>query len=476
MCLWQRIPTRVRNSRTRCIAILSIPLITLIGISACGLSKAQLRLGRAMYMVRSEIRPDYRDGMAILEQYRNDEKHKNAFVQHGMCEMTHATLGGNVQLADKVGKHVHLAVKRYQDADSETRAAMGNEAIKFFKGEPHERALLCFYTGLTCYLNGEYNDARVFFMQSLLASATRDEDMAEFRDDFRLGHFWLGRAYLKLGDEGNARVAFGRAGTRLLLKNENADIKKRQAERKKALDEELKGEALCYKQRSAGKQAVEGLLDLSKTVRRLEMPITLPDAAAEDQTEEWADVGELFLDPEFQKRINLIIVVELGRGPIKYLHGSSGSQDDFLRVEYKERAVDVYVDGRFSGPAFDLMDTYHQAITRGVKTRRGRQGGKAATKWILQQLPGIGTVADHWDIQADARYWTTLPGEVHVYGARVRPGLHDIAMKFHDINDYYLPRFDVSRHYINVPEEGETVLLLHSVENQENAFMLTRAP
>jgi tetratricopeptide (TPR) repeat protein len=443
-------------------------------LGACKPSREQVRFQRAMYGVRYEPCPDYRDGIAVLESHRQAPKEQNEFVQYGMCETTLAVLGGNYGLADEITKHAHLAVARYQDANSETRAAMGNEAVKFFKGEPHERALLCFYAGLVCYANGAYNDARVFFMQALLATATRDDDMAAFREDFALGHFWLGRAYLKLEQDDNARIAFRKAAARLAHKNEDRELKAMRAARTKAYKEELRSEAAGYKQGSKAQPPVAGIADLSRSVGRAEMPATLPDAADADPTEVRAETAEAFLDIGFQKQANLIIVGELGCGPLKYLTGSGGALDEFRRMDYKERSFDVYVDGYRSGPAFELLDTYHQAVTRGVKTRRGRQTGKAVTKEILTRVPLVGSVAGYWDIQADARYWTSLPGEYHVYAARVTPGLHTISLKCYDINDRYLPRFDVTRHFIVVPAEGEVVLVLNTVENQDNAYALTQ--
>ncbi len=449
-------------------------LVIATGPTGCGPSREQVRLQRAMTGVRYEPCPDYRDGIAILEQYRQAPKHRNEMVQYGMCETTLAVLGGNCGVADQVAKYCHLAVKKYQDADAETRAAWGNEAVKFFKGEPHERALLAFYAGLACYLSGEYNDARVFFMQSLLATATRDDDTAGFREDFPLGHYWIGRAYLRLDDDGNARVAFHKAGTRLAHKGEDKEFKKIQAAQKKAYKDELTAEKVCFKQFSKAKSPVEGMVDLSKGLARADMPEALPDAAGADPTQARAVTFEAFLDPQFQKQANLIIVVEMGCGPLKYLTGSSGAMDEFRRMDYKQRGADVYVDGHRSGPAFRLLDTYHQAVTRGVQTRRGRQMGKIVTKEILSHAPLVGGFVGYWDIKGDARHWSLLPGEYHVYAARVAPGLHTVTVKCYDANDRYLPRFDIIRHFVPVPAEGDVVLVLNTVENQDNAYVLTQ--
>lgn len=445
-------------------------LIVCAGLVGCA-APQDLRLAAAM-SVRHHPLPDYRDALSVLESYRNDPNSKNEYARYGMCQTTVGVLGGNYREARRVGIDTYTVVKKYQDATSETLAAMGAEAQKFFKGEPHERSLLCFYCGLSCYLSGDYNDARIFFMQSLLAAATRDEDMKEFREDFRLGHYWLGRAYLRLGQDDNARIAFQRAGEILRRHGFEKELQRLKQRRAREVKRELKLEAACYRNATKGKEPVDGVVDLSNAQTRADLPDTLPDTSGEDPIVASATDLGAFLDPGFQKRANLIIMVESGFGPIKYLAGSQRSWDKIMPSNFKERMVDIYIDGHKAGPAFCLCDTYHQAKTRGVKTRRGRQTGKAIAKEVLRRMPYAGMLFSHWDVSADARYIPVLPGEVHVFAARVTPGLHNISLRCFDINGAYLPRFDVDRHFICVPAEGEIALVMQTKENQDNAHVL----
>lgn len=443
-------------------------------VGGCGPSKEQIRLARAMSGGRCEVCPDCRDALVILEKYRNDDRHKDEYVQYGMCQTTAAVLGGNILDADRVAKETTEAVAKYHDATTETLAALGNEGVKFFKGKPHERALLDYYAGLACYLRGEYNNARIFFAQSLHATATRDDDMKQFRDDFQLGHFWLGRAYLKLGSQDNARVAFKKAGVVVPHQGQERELEQMKAQRAKAYKAELQAEAASYKQYGTGEEAVPGALDLSKPLTRNQAPEQLPGASQTDPIQRRAANFEDFLSPEFQQEANLIIVVEMGVGPVKVPSQVSSSFDDIKAVSYREKGVDVYVDGHLGGPGFRLLDTYHQAVTRGVQTRRGRQLTKTIAKEVLKRTPFVGTFAGLWNINADFRFWPSLPGEYHVYAARVSPGVHDLHFKFYDVNDNYLPRYDVTRHFISVPEKGERVMVIHALENKDNAYVLTQ--
>lgn len=444
-------------------------------LTGCGPSAEERRLQRAMFQVRTDPNPDLTEAIETLSARRSSEKHRSEFVQYSMCELTAAMMAGCRHHASELGKHAYLAVKKYEDVDRETLAAWGNEAIKFFKGEPHERAMLCFYVGLLCYIDGDYNNARVFFAQSLQSTATRDDDMANHREDFGLGHYWLGRAYLRLGETDDARVAFTKAGERQPLATEERDLTRIKKSRASAYKQQLELEKKCHQNGSNGKKPVAGIVNLSQPTMRDGMPVRL-EAAAESSTGtvDAADITS-FLDVGFQEQVNLILVVELGVGPVKYLTGSSGAIDEYKRSASIERSVDVYIDGYRRGPAFGLVDMYHQAITRGVKTRRGRQVTKAVAKEVLTRMPLVGGLFGYWNIGADSRFWPSLPDQVAVYAAKVEPGFHDISLRFYDINGAYLPRFDINRHYIHVPETGERVVWLHSVENQDNAYVLAQS-
>ncbi len=440
---------------------------TLVGCAA----GPDQRLAAAL-TVRHHPAPDYRDALCVLDSYRNNPAHKNEYALFGMCQTTVGVMGGNFSESRRVGIDTHRVVQKYQDATAETLAALGAEAQKFFKGEPHERSLLCFYCGLSCYLCGEYNDARIFFTQSVLAAATRDEDKKEFRDDFRLGHYWLGRAYLRRGQEGNARVAFQRAGKILCRSAHEREQRRLKKQNERDRKSEAKLEATCYRKATGSEEPVPGVVDLSVTRTRADLPDTLPDATETSPVITSASDLAGFLDLDFQKRANLIIVVEAGFGPIKYLGGVQNSWDLIKASNFKERLIDVYIDGHKVGPALCFCDTYHQAKTRGVKTRRGRQTGKAIAKEVLRRLPYIGGVFGYWDVSGDARHVPVLPGQIQLFAAQVEPGVHDISLRCFDANGTYLPRFDVDRHFISVSAENETVLLMQTKENQDNAYLL----
>jgi tetratricopeptide (TPR) repeat protein len=55
--------------------------------------------------------------------------------------------------------------------------AKGPESAKFFKGEPHERALLWFYLGVHDYAGGDYENARACFRRAALQDALAEKSI-----------------------------------------------------------------------------------------------------------------------------------------------------------------------------------------------------------------------------------------------------------------------------------------------------------
>ena len=134
---------------------------------------------------------------------------------------------------------------------------------------------------------------------------------------------------------------------------------------------ELKLEAACYRTATKGKQPVAGAIDLSAERARSDLPELLPDAAEGSPVLASAQDLSSFLDPEFQQEANLIIVIELGTGPLKYLAGSQNERDEVARYVQGARRR---VHRRIASDRLPV-DMYHQACTRRTGHRR-RQTAK----------------------------------------------------------------------------------------------------
>ncbi|MBI3825969.1 MAG: hypothetical protein HY294_08235 [Candidatus Rokubacteria bacterium] len=107
---------------------------------------------------------------------------------------------------------LHRAQKIMEDVEygkDEGQVAMvASHTLRVFKGEPYERALAFTYMGLIYYRRGDWENARAAFNLALLADRGSKGDNEEYRDDFGLAHYMIGRTYLKLNEADNARISF----------------------------------------------------------------------------------------------------------------------------------------------------------------------------------------------------------------------------------------------------------------------------
>ena len=441
---------------------------TAIHLGGCGPSHEQIMLAKAM-SARVDRQPTYVDSAKFLQGYL--AKHDKDYVMWAMDYASICMMSGNHDAAKSELLKCFMDIEKRQDTDKEKRAAASNEASKIFKGEPFERAMVCTYLGMLHYLTGDYNNARIFFTRADMADATTEENMKDYRHDFRLTHYWLGRTYLKLGDEGNARVAFRKAAQRITRKAEERELKSIRSRQTKARKKRMRLEAESYKRSTQGENAIPSVVDMSASPAFSEAPSTLLDEGDfPNPVVLCANGPEQFLSVDYQKQVNLILVVEVGTGPIKFLIGENQYMDRIIRSPYEERSVMVYLDGQKAGRAHQLLDMFHQADTRGTGEKDRVQMTKGVTQSILRRLPYIGYIAAYWDVRADHRYWHLLPGETYVFAAKVKPGSYTVTLQCFDANGYLLPRYRLTRYYIPVRAGEESIYFLHTKPEADNTY------
>lgn len=93
-------------------------------------------------------------------------------------------------------------------------AALIDEKIKIWKGEPYEQAMTNFYLGLVYYIRHDYNNARAAFENSLFKlkdygpNDSKGDQYDEEESDFALGYLMLGKAWQRLGEPDKAAKMF----------------------------------------------------------------------------------------------------------------------------------------------------------------------------------------------------------------------------------------------------------------------------
>ncbi len=432
-------------------------------------SDAQMKLAQAMN-ARNDPKPAYRDSAVFLRTYTT--AHDKDYVMWSMDYISLCLLNGDFDAARVEMLKCYDDIQRKQDTDKETAAALSNEAAKLFKGEPFERAMLCTYLGMVHYMMGDYNNARIFASRADMEDATTEEDMKDFRHDFGAAHYWLGRAFMKMGNTDNARIAFQKAGQHIARANETDETRRLQEAQNKARSQRTELEKESYRLATTAKPPVAGACDMSTCPVNAQLPAVLPDAPAkENPVLRTAASPEEFFTVDYQNDVNLLIMVEVGPSPIKYLIGENGYMDAIMRAPYDERGVVVYVDGHKAGPAFPLVDIFHQADTRGTSEKDKAQTAKGISQAVLRRMPYIGYAAAYWDVRADSRYWALMPGEVHMFAAKVKPGRYTIRLECLDSNGYLLPRHRLTRYYVPVTEGKESIYLMNPRYEADNQYV-----
>lgn len=95
-------------------------------------------------------------------------------------------------------------------------AALVDEGVRIWKGEPFERAMTNFYLGLVYYTRHDYNNARAAFENALFKlrdygpGAEKEDQYREVESDFALGLLMLAKAQQRVGREDDARRNFAR--------------------------------------------------------------------------------------------------------------------------------------------------------------------------------------------------------------------------------------------------------------------------
>jgi tetratricopeptide (TPR) repeat protein len=289
-------------------------------------------------------------------------------------------------------------------------AAVVDERIKVWKGEPYERAMVNFYLGLIYYMRGDYGNARAAFENALFklrdyGEETKDgkkstDSYREVETNFALAYLMLGRCYQRLNREDEAHKAFARA------------------------------------------------VDLR------------PDLEAD-------------ADYRRNDESNLLLVVDFGFGPRKTTSGD-GALVGFRPTPREQGPIPtpmVLVDGQMMNvagvarPPVDLLalaqDRRWQSIDtiRAVKSAVGTGmiiGGAAygamehnPNPWVTLGLIA-GGIALKATSQADVRQWEMLPRTVFLVPLRLPPGRHDISVQFPAV-----PGLSQTWYGLEVPPNGE---------------------
>lgn len=348
--------------------------------------------------------PHYADPAANFRALVADGKRGIAPEDEALwrCELASAAMMVGEEAVAFRALHKASAIMGTLESTSaeDARAILGEEATKTWKGDPYERSMNSLYKGLLYWRRGDLDNASACFKRGLLADGWSQE--GESQRDFEVLAFLLGWVSSLRGESEQASYSFREAA-------------------------QLRGD------------------------------------------------NPWFHDPGTDRN-NVLVVADIGIGPRRVAAGRDGSEVRFISPDYPDAAIEILEGGRSLGVSRLATDLYFQAITRGDKVidriRRGKaifkQGAEAAGYYMLLRganrddagtaiagaaLLLLGALTN---AEADTRFWTQLPAEIHVLPLSLPPGPHRITVRVLGPGGSRLGNWQ--RDFpVDVPADGDTL-------------------
>lgn len=362
-------------------------------------------------------------GRFYEEQLREGDEDSGALFLNGLA--TIELLKGDVEAARRHFRQAGIAMGNWETSSGEVLGAiLGSESSKTWKGDPHEKAMNAYYTGLLYWMRGELDNARASFKSGILADAESDE--GGYQSDFAL-LFWLaGRMSERMGlvDDAESYYREAREAREFAVRHGA-----RGESRPALLADPAGGNLVCVVDVGLGPRKLAG-------GAHGELAVVVPRAGGPAWAEIFvggASIGRttLLADIDYQART---------RGG-KTMEGIREGKAVFKTVT----AVGGLV----------MID---QAL---------RDHGRGARDKLAVGL-GLLALSLFTSATADVRHWEILPRSVHVLRATLPPGVHDLRIEF---RSEYGARFDslTQRWTIEVPESGDSIYYFRSLPGLDHA-------
>jgi tetratricopeptide (TPR) repeat protein len=272
-------------------------------------------------------------------------------------------------------------------------AALVDEKIKVWKGEPFERAMANFYLGLIYYIHNDYDNARAAFQNALFKlrdysnNEDKKDDYRELESNFVLGTLMLAKAEQRLGKDDDAKKDFER-------------VVELRPDLKALADEEMNRESNLLL-----------VVDFGYGPRKV-------------RRDDGAVVG--FAPPPQQ--------VGLIPRPRAIVDGQVANNQEIALPTID--LLDMAQDRRWQD--IDTIRAIKSAVGTGLLVGSGVMGAKGLSEEGSRQQTDLEVAAGlaaaglllKATSQADVRQWEMLPRSVFLLPLHVPPGTHDVTVDF----------------------------------------------
>lgn len=389
---------------------LTLPGVLLLG--ACAASLPPVPMAEFTAGDLETVRAFYEE-----QAYHGDEA-SLAMWLNGLAQVE--LLMGRTEDAWRHFRTAGAVMGNWQTPGSETFAAVvGSESSKTWKGDPYEKAMNAYYTGLLFLWHGEPDNARASFLRGILADAESGGD-EEYRADFTLLYWLAGRMSLRMGRRQDAEDHFREARDAqefAVLHGSRGSVGC------KELTDPAAGNLVCLVDVGLGP---EKFADGSHRELARFRPRSHP-----------AQRAEIFLDG--QSLGTTCVLADL----FYQANTRGGTQMEGIREGKAVLKTTTTVGG---------VVLLHE----GLRDHGSGQRDKLVAGGALLLLSLL------VDPSADVRHWAILPETVQVLAADVAPGEHELRIEFLDAWNRRIDHLGQTA-TVDVPEEGESYYIFRSL-------------
>ncbi len=468
-------------------------------------TKRKVNIYQSIEAEESFYKSDY-DEASFIFGALSEKKDRNCALFNNQLGSIYLAKGDYKKALDSFLEAYYLIndISAFRNLESRAVSLFGSEAKKAYKGDPYEKAFNSLYVGLLLCEEGDLENALAAFKNGILCDSDVEGNL--YSSDVTLLYLLAARVEALRKNRSMSNDYFNEAVEAFYLSHplNRKTVSEEQAlvslltQQQKEYGEIIKKYKKPKKEKKKRTKVEKQIAALNLEIEKLDKNIKQLSKKRQENNNK-IDISRLrnFIDPEN----NVLLCIELGRGPLKYQIGRYGEIAIFTSKPYEAKKLSVTIDSVYKTGEEEFLknnDSFYQALTRGGRVMDGILKGQAQFKQTTaelahslseasqqmtkqaNQMAASNPYADTSGTQAaaallslfslvmtigssmanpaaDTRHWSLLPAELQIIPLKLNPGIHHIDINVYDEADNILSdsclKFD-----INVkPDNGNIV-------------------
>ncbi len=434
-------------------------------------------------------RADFDDAAYVFDSLQKKKDRNFAFFNNQLGSIYLAK--GDYELAlDSFLKAYYLMndTAAFSKLERGAVSLFGGEEKKAYKGDPYEKVYNSLYTGLLLYEKGDVENAFAAFKNGILCDSDAKGEL--YKSDAFIVYLFAARAANTLGNSTLGEDYFKQAVNAYYssFPLNRLNISQEQ-EQRLLLDDKLKEYSKLDKGRSEKRSKktqkkmdeLKLVMDgIGKAIERIEQERNANNATIDTKQ------LEAFID----KKNNTFLIIELGKGPVKYNIGQYGEMAIIAAKPLRAEDLKISIDGtditkgQYAEDFSNINDVYFQASTRGGRMMDGILKGHAqfkattaqlasslgqASQDMMNQVNNMSAMNPYYDASAglaaagamaaiglvvslasaaanpvaDIRHWSLMPRNLTIIPLSLAPGEHKIEVELLDKDGAGVSKTDI---------------------------------